>query len=252
MAPHPVTLPYSSRSPLSRPSSAHLIISLIGSSHSILGNARWHEFAVIHRSRHLVRTRADVYVDPWKGVDRAIITHAHSDHARAAAASAPRAYTIAPKQLIHAPHREGLVHRHAAVGAARHHQWREILVPSCRAHAGSVQVRVEYKERSGWPPVTSNAARQHQQIPEPVPCHTFYRMRLRTADLPMEGADPCFRGYQRVVARQCRNRCLQHCQCLQLGQGATYNEGRGQQHRPGVRRARRRGEHERGAPERRS
>ncbi len=25
---------------------------------------------------------ADVYVDPWRGVDKAIITHAHSDHAR--------------------------------------------------------------------------------------------------------------------------------------------------------------------------
>ena len=26
--------------------------------------------------------QADVYIDPWKNVDRAIITHAHSDHAR--------------------------------------------------------------------------------------------------------------------------------------------------------------------------
>lgn len=26
--------------------------------------------------------RADVYIDPWKAVDRALITHAHSDHAR--------------------------------------------------------------------------------------------------------------------------------------------------------------------------
>ena len=25
---------------------------------------------------------ADVHIDPWKPVDRAIITHAHSDHAR--------------------------------------------------------------------------------------------------------------------------------------------------------------------------
>jgi putative mRNA 3-end processing factor len=24
----------------------------------------------------------DFYIDPWRGVDRAIITHAHSDHAR--------------------------------------------------------------------------------------------------------------------------------------------------------------------------
>lgn len=26
--------------------------------------------------------QADVYIDPWKGVDKALITHAHSDHAR--------------------------------------------------------------------------------------------------------------------------------------------------------------------------
>ena len=24
----------------------------------------------------------DFFIDPWKGVDRALITHAHSDHAR--------------------------------------------------------------------------------------------------------------------------------------------------------------------------
>ena len=26
--------------------------------------------------------QADVYIDPWRAVDRAVITHAHSDHAR--------------------------------------------------------------------------------------------------------------------------------------------------------------------------
>jgi putative mRNA 3-end processing factor len=26
--------------------------------------------------------QADVFIDPWKPVDRAIITHAHSDHAK--------------------------------------------------------------------------------------------------------------------------------------------------------------------------
>lgn len=27
-------------------------------------------------------SKADVYLDPWKGVKKAIITHGHSDHAR--------------------------------------------------------------------------------------------------------------------------------------------------------------------------
>ncbi len=32
-------------------------------------------------SRGLYCSAADVYIDPWQPVDRAIITHAHSDHA---------------------------------------------------------------------------------------------------------------------------------------------------------------------------
>ena len=32
--------------------------------------------------RGLFCTAADVYIDPWLPVDRAIITHAHGDHAR--------------------------------------------------------------------------------------------------------------------------------------------------------------------------
>src|SRR5437764_1989459 len=32
--------------------------------------------------RGLYCQQADVYIDPWQPVDRAIITHAHGDHAR--------------------------------------------------------------------------------------------------------------------------------------------------------------------------
>ena len=44
--------------------------------------------------------QADVFIDPWKGVDRAIITHAHSDHARGGS----KHYLAHPitKQLMHA------------------------------------------------------------------------------------------------------------------------------------------------------
>ena len=27
-------------------------------------------------------SKADVYLDPWRGVNKALITHGHSDHAR--------------------------------------------------------------------------------------------------------------------------------------------------------------------------
>ena len=32
--------------------------------------------------RGIYCSRGDFYIDPWKGVEKAIITHAHSDHAR--------------------------------------------------------------------------------------------------------------------------------------------------------------------------
>ena len=43
---------------------------------------------------------ADVYIDPWRGVAKAIVTHAHSDHARGGSAQ----YLADPitKRLMHA------------------------------------------------------------------------------------------------------------------------------------------------------
>ena len=33
-------------------------------------------------SKGIYCSQADVYLDPWKGVNKALITHGHSDHAR--------------------------------------------------------------------------------------------------------------------------------------------------------------------------
>ena len=38
---------------------------------------------VIHRPQGLYCPAGDFYIDPWRPVDRAVITHAHADHARA-------------------------------------------------------------------------------------------------------------------------------------------------------------------------
>jgi len=38
---------------------------------------------VIARPEGLYCPAGDFYIDPWRPVDRAVITHAHSDHARA-------------------------------------------------------------------------------------------------------------------------------------------------------------------------
>jgi putative mRNA 3-end processing factor len=54
----------------------------------------WHEFLATHcmalvefTDKGLYCPPGDFYIDPWRGVDRAVITHAHSDHARAGSGS---------------------------------------------------------------------------------------------------------------------------------------------------------------------
>lgn len=37
---------------------------------------------VVRRAQGLYCPQGDFYIDPWRPVDRAVITHAHADHAR--------------------------------------------------------------------------------------------------------------------------------------------------------------------------
>src|SRR5664279_3576308 len=37
---------------------------------------------VVHRREGLYCPAGDFYIDPWRPVDRAVITHAHADHSR--------------------------------------------------------------------------------------------------------------------------------------------------------------------------
>ena len=37
---------------------------------------------IVQRPEGLYCPPGDFYIDPWRPVDRAVITHAHSDHAR--------------------------------------------------------------------------------------------------------------------------------------------------------------------------
>ena len=41
---------------------------------------------IVHRPEGLYCPDGDFYIDPWQPVDRAVITHAHSDHARGGSA----------------------------------------------------------------------------------------------------------------------------------------------------------------------
>ena len=40
--------------------------------------------------------QADVYLDPWRGVDKAIISHGHSDHARWGVSNTSPTKTMCP------------------------------------------------------------------------------------------------------------------------------------------------------------
>ncbi|MBL7963388.1 MAG: ligase-associated DNA damage response exonuclease [Flavobacteriales bacterium] len=115
---------------------------------------------------------ADVYIDPWRGVDRAIVTHAHSDHARGGS----RQYLATPvtKALMHA--RMGIDLNIEAVGYGE-----PITINGVRfslhpaGHIpGSAQVHVEHKGEV-WV-ATGDYKRQEDGIStpfEPVRCHTL-------------------------------------------------------------------------------
>jgi putative mRNA 3-end processing factor len=113
----------------------------------------------------------DFFVDPWQPVDRAIITHAHSDHARGGSAS----------YLTSAEGRALLAHRLPDASIASMEWGDSVLINDVRVSLhpaghirGSAQVRVEHRgevwvaagdyKRDGDPTCTPF---------EVQPCHTF-------------------------------------------------------------------------------
>ena len=116
--------------------------------------------------------QADVYIDPWRAVDRALITHGHSDHAR----SGSRHYlcTHATKPIL--LHRLGTQNNISSVNFGE-----KTLINGVQfsfhpaAHViGSAQIRVEYKGEiwvaSGDYKVVDDGI---SGAFEPVKCHTF-------------------------------------------------------------------------------
>ncbi len=116
--------------------------------------------------------QADVYIDPWRGVDRALITHAHSDHARRGHAH----YLCSPvtKPLLQA--RLGVDLRIDTLDAGS-----SVLINGVRfsfhpaGHIpGSVQVRVEHRGEVWVATGDHKRALDGVSDPfEPVKCHTF-------------------------------------------------------------------------------
>lgn len=116
--------------------------------------------------------QADVYIDPWRAVDRAIVTHAHSDHARKGSAH----YLAHPitKQLMHARLGDDLRIDTMLPGQSGTINGVRISFHPAGHIPGSVQVRLEHKGEV-WV-VTGDHKRHVDGISEPfepVPCHTF-------------------------------------------------------------------------------
>lgn len=116
--------------------------------------------------------QAGVHIDPWKGVERAIITHAHSDHARGGS----KHYLAHPvtRHLMHArlgPHLNIDTLWPGQIGTVNGVKFS--LHPAGHI-PGSMQVRVEYKGEV-W--VASGDYKRHadgiSDAFEPVKCHTF-------------------------------------------------------------------------------
>lgn len=120
--------------------------------------------------RGLYCPAGDFYIDPWRGVDRALITHAHADHAR----SGSKAYLSSPtcKPLL-----EIRLSSNSQIESVPFGQPLKIGDCTVSFHPaghllGSAQIRVEHKGVV-WV-VTGDYKREKDNTCEPfevVPCH---------------------------------------------------------------------------------
>jgi putative mRNA 3-end processing factor len=126
---------------------------------------------VVARAEGLYCPPGGFYIDPWQPVERAVITHAHSDHARVgsrrylAAASAEHVLRarLGGIDLQLLPYGESI----------EHHGVRVSLHPAGHV-LGSAQVRLEHRGET-WV-VSGDYKLEHDgtcEAFEPVRCHTF-------------------------------------------------------------------------------
>ncbi len=127
---------------------------------------------VIARPEGLYCPPGDFYIDPWRPVERAVITHAHGDHARTGNA---RYLAAAPGEgILRSRLGQDINLQTLAYGERLNHHGVTLSFHPAGHVLGSAQVRLEY-EGEVW--VASGDYKVEADgtcTPfEPVPCHTF-------------------------------------------------------------------------------
>jgi putative mRNA 3-end processing factor len=122
--------------------------------------------------RGLYCSIGDFYIDPWKPVDKAVISHAHSDHAKWGMNS----YLAHPVTNAIMRHRIGpnIVAQDLEYGQSIHHNGVKISLYPAGHIPGSAQVRIEYGGEV-WV-FSGDYKLQVDRLSTPfesVPCHTF-------------------------------------------------------------------------------
>lgn len=131
---------------------------------------------LIRRPQGLYCPAGDFYIDPWRPVPRAVITHAHADHARAGHGHVLA--TAVSEGVLRHRLGAGLSLQGLAYGeVVLHHGVRLSLHPAGHV-LGSAQVRLEHAGRvwvaSGDYLLSAHDERNPTCEPfEPVPCHCF-------------------------------------------------------------------------------
>ena len=162
----------------------------------------------------------DFHIDPWRPVERAIITHAHSDHARFGS----EIYVCHRDTAPILRKRLGDVKiETAAYGEILTRNGVEISLHPAGHVLGSAQVRVSLKGET-WIASGDYKLESDGVSPafEPLRCHAFItEFDLRLADLPLAPASRDIRRDRRLAAREHRRRAREHPLRLCARQGAA-------------------------------
>ncbi len=137
----------------------------------VRGNVRLMDGLLKHTARGMYCQAGDFYIDPWQPVDRALITHAHSDHARPGMG----AYLATPQTAAVLRHRLGAIDVDTvAFGEVRELNGVRVSFHPAGHLPGSAQIRVAHKGEIWVASGDYKTETDGLSEPfEPVKCHAF-------------------------------------------------------------------------------